>query len=122
MTASDVLFHSSFSGSEPGHDQDIRDLIIELRDAQTSLESAPTILDIVNDLSIACDDLFSQGSKIPESFIDDENMSHLSEAHAEFLKTFALFAEDIRATNGEVREEFFTFLDSGPLRGLRLAA
>jgi hypothetical protein len=85
----------------------IHDLVTELREAQAELHSGPTVLMIVNELCLACDDVFN---------FDDSS-------HGKGVMTrLAEHAEEIRATNGELSDEFFAFLDSEFRRGESLAA
>jgi hypothetical protein len=85
----------------------IHDLVTELREAQVEMHSGPTVLMIVNELCLVCEDVFN---------FDDTVHGR------DVMKGLANHAEEIRATNGELSEEFFTFLDTEFRRGESLAA
>ena len=99
----------------------IADLMDELRLAQPELAGGPEILMIVNELALCCEALFEDREALirdPES----PAARAIRDMHEDFLLSFARFADHIRATNGEIEDEFFRFLTHGPVSALRLAA
>jgi hypothetical protein len=85
----------------------IHDLVAELRKAKIERHSGPTILMIVNELCLVSDDVLN---------FDATTHSR------DIIKCLTDHTEEIRATNGELSEEFFTFLDTEFRRGESLAA
>jgi hypothetical protein len=92
---------------------EIHDLVQELRDAGEMMLPGPTILAIVNDITLALEDMFSAGT---------QQNSVIVEARADYLAQIIRYAEDIRNTNGEIPEAFLVLLNTDPVAGLRLAA
>ena len=99
----------------------IMDLIAELRHAQQSLACGPEILMLVNELAISCETLFEDRERLLVEASDRE-FALIRDMHAEFLISFADFADQIRANNGELDEAFFNLLAEGPIRTFRFAA
>lgn len=96
-------------------------LVDELRLAQSACLDGPQILLLVNELAVACEDLF----ETREAEIGSDGSDRLDPVrlmHSRFLDAFAEYAEQIRARNGMLDKRFFDFLDDGPLPALRFAA
>lgn len=99
----------------------IADLLDELRLAQHELASGPEILMIVNELALCCEALFEDREALIQN-PDSPAAREIRDMHEDFLLSFARFADQIRATNGEIDDAFFDFLAHGPVSALRLAA
>jgi len=94
---------------------EIRALVSELREARETLLDGQSVLAIVNEIAVVCEELFDRN-------VLDENSAPLVDLNQEFLSHLAVYAEDLRASNGEVSEGFLDFLESVMFRGLRIAA
>ncbi len=96
-------------------------LIDELRLAQHSMPDGPHVLDLINELSFACEELFDAR----EDELDaqsDKRLDPVRLLHSNFLASLADYAEQIRLNNGELDAHFFDFLNRGPISILRPAA
>lgn len=96
-------------------------LIDELRLARHSMLDGPHVLDLVNELSFACEEMFDAR----EDELDkqsDKRLDPIRLLHSSFLASLADYAEQIRLNNGELDTQFFDFLDQGPISVLRPAA
>ena len=84
-------------------------MVAELNAARAGQASGPDMLDIVNELACAAEDMF-------DCHIDPETdalVSCCQEADS-FLGRLAEYAEDVRSANGHVSRKFLHFLESPP--------
>ena len=92
---------------------EVSDLIQELRDAREMMLPGPTVLAIINDISVTLEEMYRKGTQQNPVIVA---------ARKNYLAQITDYAEDIRGTNGEIPDEFFDLLDADPLAGMRLAA
>jgi len=109
------LASSKTVNQKPDVYSEIRSLVTELREARESLLDGQQVLTIVNEIAIVCEELFDRN-------VLDETSSPLVDLNQEFLSHLAVYAEDLRASNGEISDGFLDFLESVMFRGLRIAA
>lgn len=96
-------------------------LIDELRLAQHSMPDGPHVLNLINELSFACEELFDAREDDMHARAD-RRLDPVRLMHSNFLEALADYAEQIRINNGELDRQFFDFLDQGPISVLRPAA
>lgn len=96
-------------------------LIDELRLARHSMPDGPHVLNLINELSFACEELFDAREEELDAQ-SDRRLDPVRLLHRNFLASLANYAEQIRLSNGELDAPFFDFLDHGPGSILRPAA
>lgn len=94
--------------------EDVRDIINELRVARDTLADGPSVLWLVNDLMLCCESLFEY-RKSPAAALQPPCSGATIAAQADFLATLTRYAEDIRRSNGELSDDFLTFIATAPL-------
>ena len=84
--------------------EDLHDIIDELTAARDGLTDGPAILWLVNDLMRCCELLFEE----------NESGAAITMTRKNYLSRLTGFADDIRRSNGELSDEFITFIATAP--------
>jgi hypothetical protein len=103
---------SSLSSRLLRNNTQAQSLVDHMEDARSDLASGPEILSLVSELAVLCEDLFETHT-LDASNSGDARAPHYQQEHEDFLSAYADYAEQIRATNGELSDEFFEFLQQG---------
>lgn len=113
--------HLRIPHEDSGYQSGIEAILMDLRLAQRQGGFGPDILFLVNELAIAFEEHFD-AVECALSEQDGAQSGAISFQHAAFLADFADLAEDIRQSNGEIPNAFFSLIEYGPYRSAARAA
>jgi hypothetical protein len=92
----------------------VQSLVEDMEHAKTDLAGGPDVLFLVNELAVLCETLFDTHASDAARTGDARAVTYRRE-HETFLSEYSGFAEEVRASNGELSDEFFEFLQRGTI-------